>query len=441
MIFLGFIYFIYSSPYFERKKPNIEVPNISYWNLQWEIPIKISDSSGIKSYKVTFIDDDKEIVLINKDGQEQQEIDFFLPLPKRNFSHGDKLRYKIEAIDLSNYRFFLGNYSLVEFEIGIDTKRPEVRIIAMSNKITKGGSAAVVFYANDENLANISLSNGFQNFVAFPFVKEHYYVAIIPWSIHNPTFRGLIIAQDKAGNVKKSSIGFAKYFRNYRTSNLTLKNSFIDGKIAEIIENINEIPLEEFKSKIAMFNYVNQTIRNRDESRINTKILNLNTETLKDNINVFKPLKDSVIVGLFGDHRKFSFEKQQVGESYHLGTDLVDTKNAPITSSNDGVVVLAEGLGVYGNTIVVEHGLGISTLYSHISEMYVKEGDIVKKGDIIARTGVSGLTFGEHLHFGVLVQGIFVLSNEWLDTKWLKTNINDIILEAKQIIENKYGKN
>lgn len=435
VICMSIVYFVYSSPYFERESPDIQLSNTSFWNLKWNIPIKIVDQSGIKSYKVSIIEDNKESILINKSGGEQKEINFFLPMPKTNTSNGDKIKYKIQAVDGSKHRFFLGNKTNVEFEITIDKKIPDARIIAMSNKIIKGGSAVVVFFAKDENLANISVSNGYQSFVAFPFLKEHYYVSIIPWSIHNPSFNGSILIQDKARNVKKSNIGFAKYSKAYRTSNLVLKNNFIDRKISELIENENEFPLDSFKSKLSMFKYVNENIRNKDEMLINDKILNISHSLAE--VNVFRPLKDAIIVGFYGDYRKYILDKQEAGESFHLGTDLANVKNAQIAASNDGVVVLSESLGVYGNTLTIEHGFGIASLYSHLSETYVSEGDSVKKGDIIGRTGISGFTFGDHLHFSILIQGVSVLTTEWMDSKWLKVNINDVLNDAKEIIENR----
>lgn len=429
--------FIYLSPKFERTPPTIEVPNMTYWNLKWDIPIKISDSSGIKSYRVSIINGNDVNTLLEKhiDDEIKTNIEFNLPIPKISISNGDTLKYKIDVVDNSKYHFFLGNSSEKKFDITIDTKSPQVGIIAMSNKITRGGSGVVVFFAKDDNLANISLSNGYESFVAFPFLKKGYYVSIIPWSIHNPNFKGRIIVEDKAGNIRRSNIGFARYARNYRTSNLTLKDSFIDDKISSIIEN-SSVPLDSFKSRLEMFKYVNNVIRGNDEKIIYSKILNLD---LNNNyqINTFKPLKDYVIVGLFGDHRKFMLDKEPAGESYHLGIDLANIKNAQVFASNDGVVVLKESLGIYGNTIIIDHGFGLSTLYSHLSESYVKEGDIVKKGDVIARTGATGLAFGDHLHFGVLIQGVFALSPEWMDSRWLKVNINDVLSEAVDIIENK----
>ena len=107
----------------------------------------------------------------------------------------------------------------------------------------------------------------------------------------------------------------------------------------------------------------------------------------------------------------------------------------PVIASNDGVVVLNEEMGIHGNAIIIEHGFGVASLYAHLSESLVKEGDIVKKGDIIAKTGASGLAFGDHLHFSILLQGVPSVSNEWMDSRWLKTHINDIIKSAKEIID------
>lgn len=429
-------WFVANSPKFERTQPSIEVPNMSYYNLKWDIPVILRDESGISSYSVALISDGAEKILTKRKISEtpQKEVRFNLPLPKMNIKNGDKLHYKITARDSSKYNFLMGNQSVKMLEITIDTQLPQVNIIQMSNIITKGGAAAVVFYANDDALANISLTNGFQSFVAFPFHKPNYYLGIIPWHINNPTFKGAIIAQDRAGNVRRFSINFMRYNRNYRTSALPLKPAFIDGKITEIIENENIRAVDSFEDEIAKFRYVNENIRAKDSRTIAHKILNMEREVA--GFDVFKPANNAKVVGLFGDYRKFSFNRADAGESYHLGIDLAGYKNMPVSASNDGVVVLSAELGIHGNTIIIEHGFGVASLYAHLSEAFVKEGDIVSKGDIIAKTGASGLAFGDHLHFSVLLQGIPTISNEWMDSRWLKTHINDIINNAKEIIDN-----
>lgn len=426
-------WFVATSPHFERTPPKIETPNMSYYNLKWDIPIAISDESGIRSYQVALVTKDSEKILLNRKGSSKKEVRFNLPIPKINIKQGDKLTYKITARDSSNYGFFMGNESEKILEIAVDTQLPQINIIQMSNVIIKGGAAAVVFYADDDAIANISLTNGYQSFVAFPFHKPNYYLGIIPWYIHNPQFKGAIVAQDKAGNTRRFSINFMRYNRNYRISNLPLKQAFIDGKITEIIENENLRTIDSFENEIAKFRYVNEGIRAKDSSKIAHKILN--TEREVDGFETFKPTNNARVVGLFGDYRKFSFNRVDAGESHHLGVDLAGLKNMPVITSNDGVVVLSEELGIHGNAVIIEHGFGVASLYAHLSESLVKEGDIVKKGDIIAKTGASGLAFGDHLHFSVLIQGVPSISNEWMDSRWLKTHINDIIKSAKEIID------
>lgn len=435
LLFVCGWWFITTSPFFERIPPKIDLPNMSQWNLKWDIPIHIRDSSGIKGYKVAFItkDGEEKILVDKKLENTPSEVSFNLPLPKQNITHGDILSYKIEARDNSKNAFFLGNKSQKILNLTIDTQLPKVSIIQMSNIIIKGGAATVVFYAHDDAMSNISITNGFQSFLAFPFYKPNYYIAIIPWYIHNPTFKGAIIAQDKAGNTRRFNINFTRYNRNYRTSALALRQGFIDGKITEIIENENLRTIDSFESEIAKFRYVNENIRAKDSRQIANKILNVNREVA--GFEVFKPTNNAKVVGLFGDYRKFSFNRADAGESYHLGIDLAGTKNMPVIASNDGIVTLNEELGIHGNTIIIEHGFGIASLYAHLGESLVKEGDLVKKGDIIAKTGASGLAFGDHLHFSVLVQGLSSISNEWMDSRWLKININDIINSAKGIID------
>jgi murein DD-endopeptidase MepM/ murein hydrolase activator NlpD len=118
-----------------------------------------------------------------------------------------------------------------------------------------------------------------------------------------------------------------------------------------------------------------------------------------------------------------------------MGIDLASTSFADIKTSNDGEVVYAKYNGIYGNNIIISHGLGFFTLYGHCSKMLVEEGDRVKAGDVIAKSGSTGLALGDHLHFGAIVQGVEVRPEEWMDRKWLKLNIEDVIKNGKKLIE------
>ena len=115
-----------------------------------------------------------------------------------------------------------------------------------------------------------------------------------------------------------------------------------------------------------------------------------------------------------------------------MGLDLASVAHAPIPAANDGTVVFAEPLGIYGNLVVVDHGLGLQTLYSHLSEIMVQVGDVVKKGDTLGRTGTTGLAGGDHLHFGVMLAGIEVQPIDWFDKNWIKNTITDRLAAASR---------
>ncbi|MGZ6231603.1 MAG: M23 family metallopeptidase [Syntrophales bacterium] len=78
---------------------------------------------------------------------------------------------------------------------------------------------------------------------------------------------------------------------------------------------------------------------------------------------------------------------------------------------------------MYGNFVIIDHGFGFFTLYGHLNSIDVKKGQEVKKGDVIAHTGSTGLAGGDHLHFGMLIGGQFVNPQEWWDAHWIADNV------------------
>lgn len=107
---------------------------------------------------------------------------------------------------------------------------------------------------------------------------------------------------------------------------------------------------------------------------------------------------------------------------------------ANIVSTNNAVVAFADKNGIYGNNLILYHGLGLYTLYAHCSAFKVQKGDMVTSKEVVANTGKSGLALGDHLHFGILVQGVEVRPEEWMDAKWMKDNIFDILNNSKKMI-------
>ena len=125
----------------------------------------------------------------------------------------------------------------------------------------------------------------------------------------------------------------------------------------------------------------------------------------------------------FADRRTYVFGGKKVDQQDHLGFDLASVSSAPVPAANRGVVVLARYFGIYGNTVVLDHGVGLMSLYSHLSTIDVTEGQEVDKGHTLGRTGETGLAGGDHLHFTTLVRGLAVNPIEWWDPAWIRDRV------------------
>lgn len=429
--------YLYNSKMFERNAPTVEVAEQINWNLKTPIDIKINDESGIKFVRATLSDGKNSIVLAQKEFiPAQKEFILGLEFPRIGFiSNKKSFELDIEVVDSSKWNFFSGNRMTKKSLIHVDTKKPELYTVNNSYKIIKGGIATVIFKAQDENLQELYIETNFgKRFYPTPFYKEGYYISLLAWPSTEESFDATIIAKDVAGNISKNRIGFYLKDKKYRVSTLKLQDKFINGKITDLAEE--SLGKADTMNKLEMFKFVNETLRVDNENNIEKATTPTQKELLIDfKIEPFYPLKNGAAVASFGDHRFYKYEDKRVSESYHLGLDFASTAGANIVTSNDGKVVFAKYNGIYGENLILSHGLGVYTLYGHCSSFLVDNGQSVKKGQIIAKTGTTGLALGDHLHFGVLVQGIEVRPEEWMDADWLKDNIFDIISVAKKIID------
>src|SRR5512137_1829141 len=97
--------------------------------------------------------------------------------------------------------------------------------------------------------------------------------------------------------------------------------------------------------------------------------------------------------------------------------------NSPVPAANSGIVVSTGFIGIYGQTVILDHGFGLFSMYSHLSQIAVKAGDRVAKETILGNTGSTGLAGGDHLHFSMMVQDTFVDPIEWWDPHWIRDNV------------------
>ena len=430
--FIG--YFIYSSKQFERQPPTIHVPQKIYWNYKDPLTVVVRDNSGIKSYQAVLVTRKGRWALDKGEfSNPQKELTLKLAPPAEWDIETGTAKLVIDVRDKSLWNL-TGNKAHSESIVVIDRTKPEVSIVANSYAISRGGSAIVVFYCKDENLKDLYIKTNFgKKFYAEPFYKEGYYAALIAWPLEQHRFRADVVALDKAGNKAYAHIPLYLKDRKYKTSKITLKKSFLEGKVSDLAL---DYPKTKEMSLLERFRFVNETLRAMNEKLIHTLSSQVPHKRISDfSIKPFFPLKNAAYVAGFGTHRFYYYQGKLVSNAYHMGIDLASVRQAPIVVSNPGDVVFADYNGIYGYMPLISHGLGLYTLYGHCSAMYVKKGDKVKSGEIIAKTGNSGLALGDHLHFGVLVQGVEVRPQEWMDAKWIKTHITDVLAQARDLID------
>jgi murein DD-endopeptidase MepM/ murein hydrolase activator NlpD len=125
----------------------------------------------------------------------------------------------------------------------------------------------------------------------------------------------------------------------------------------------------------------------------------------------------------FAEARNYIYHGKKIDQQVHLGYDLAVTKNVGVQASNDGKVVYAAPLGIYGNCIVLDHGYGLQSIYGHLSRIDVHDGDMVKQGQVMGLSGQTGMAGGDHIHFGMQLDGVQIDPKEWWDPHWIKDHI------------------
>ncbi|MCE3037215.1 M23 family metallopeptidase [Helicobacter sp. faydin-H20] len=449
-----FGYWIYHSKIFETNPPEVKMmvrigneekevmPGANFWNPYRDMVLYMKDASGIRSYRIIAKSENGSVLIDKQEAivQRPEHLKVLLPKPNVMLKENEHIFYEIIVNDWSNSHFFSGNTTKLKFDFEVDTEAPLVRMVASSYKISYGGSALLIFKIEDKSTREVIVTNGTDQFKAFPFLQKGYYAVLIAWSIRNKIFNGTITAIDQAFNTKKVAIPIIKDPNvHYRFSKIKISDQFLNTKLDHLIDVIGERSPSSFSEPLEKFKYINELIRNKDENIIfrTTNASDYQGYLKPIHFNVFLPLKKAQVVGSFGDDRTYLYKDKKFSHSMHLGLDIANYKNAPILSTNAGEVLFTGLLGVYGNTVLIDHGMGLSSLYSHMSEFEVKAGDVINAYTEIGKTGQTGWAFGDHLHLGILVQGYPVRVAEWMDAKWIKSNITDVFLKAQNIIEGK----
>ena len=432
--------FIYISPSFERNSPKLTLNDDKYWNLSSPLRINFSDDTEIKSYIITYKDDKNEVKLDTQVVRgNKNSIDLNILAPKFDRLYKAKnVSLTIEVSDNSKWNFFMGNKLVKVINLEIDRKKPIANVINNSYLIKKGGSAAVIVEVEDENLKDFYISfNNKERFELIPFYKENYYMAIIAWPMDIEEFdRVNLIAIDKAKNKTLTKVPLYIKSRKVKIDNMKISDNFIN-KVSKVVLTRSGFDVPNDEAEI--FVKANKELRQSNVDTIKNEVRkNMNLEKFSNfNIKRFKQLPGSKTFAHFGERRHYFYKNEKIDEAWHLGMDWASIRKAKIFTSNAGKVIFKDYLGIYGNTVIIDHKYGLATLYAHTSSFNVELNQMISANKQVASTGSTGAVFGDHLHFGVLVQGIEVNPLEWMDKYWIRENITKIISQAKKAIKSK----
>ncbi len=232
-----------------------------------------------------------------------------------------------------------------------------------------------------------------------------------------------LVARDEAGNETQVSFDYKAFPKKFTRGRVDLNDAFLRRVVSEILEHSPELKLAVGPGDdyLPAFLKINGDLRRLDAE----KIVDLAKQTAAQMLwkGPFVPLGNAQVESRFADHRTYYYQGKEVDQQVHLGFDLAVTKQVPVRAGNDGRVIHADYLGIYGNSIIIDHGMGVQSLYGHLSSIDVKVGDVVKRGQQIGRSGMTGLAAGDHLHFSMLLQGRPVNPVEWWDPHWIRDRV------------------
>ena len=428
-------------PRFEWHKPQIKVTPDSDTLGLGSLVIEASDrGSGLKAFSASLSSAGTDFPLVSEQYPEpvmQKTFTVALSSKLTGLKEGPAV-LRVSARDRSLWSFFRGNEVSLQKNVTIDITPPTLELIADDRYVNFGG-VGIIVYKPSADTVNTGVKIGNYFFPGYKGqIKDHpdYFLAFFahPYNVGEDQ-RATLIASDKAGNTRETRLVYELKNVKYKKSTIAISDEFIAAKVAPLV---NDVGARQGSPK-DVFIKVNRELRKENDEKIRS--ITMKQTPAMHWQGAFRQLSNSKVEANFADARTYTYKDAVIDNAYHLGYDLSVTKHYAAEAANGGGVAFVGDLGIYGNTVIIDHGLGLFTLYSHLSSFDVKAGDQVKQGQPLGKTGETGLAAGDHLHFGVYLHGVPILPVEWWDEKWIRDNVqpkleghsSESVAEAKDL--------
>ncbi len=399
-------------------------PAVQVVGFETPVHIRMENPHGVRSVSVTVEQDGKPYTVTSAEGPARRLFfarktapkDVTMNAGKKSAPalHDGKATLTVSAVSND----FRGKTDSKSMDVNVILEAPRVVADGVQHYINQGGSEMAVFTPSGSwSQAGVKVGNDY-TFRSFPLPNhpgQFFSLFAFSWDlpVTTPVY---VFASNPSGAEAKTTFWYKVFPKKFRASTIKLESMNID-RIVNQIDTEHKIQGD----LVQRFVYINREMR-----KVNNKTLvdlSLQTEPKFLWTGAFLPMVDSTVESRFADDRTYTWQGKKVDQETHLGFDLAKLAHSPIPASNDGKVIWAKDLGIYGNCIVIDHGYGLQSLYGHLSEFLVKPGDVVKKGQVIGKTGSTGLAGGDHLHFSMLLDGVEINPVEWWDPHWVKDRI------------------
>ena len=325
--------------------------------------------------------------------------------------------------------------SSVSHPVRVRLEPPRVAVLSMHHFVNHGGSELVVFRATPPDVeAGVRVGErtykaypGSAVGIADPAVRVAVYALLHDQDLATPM---RVFATDEAGNTATADIPSRVFPKVFRKSRIDVPDAFLQRVVPAILDNSPEFArqVEDPNDLLAAFLRINGDLRQQNAATIAALAPDSAPEMLWR--GVFQQLGGSKVESSFADHRTYFHGGKEIDQQVHLGFDLAVTAAVPIVAAGRGRVVHADYLGIYGNCVILDHGLGVQSLYAHLSSIDVSPGATVEAGQQLGRSGMTGLAGGDHLHFTMLVGGHPVNAVDWWSAQWMEDRLLRKIREA-----------
>ena len=302
----------------------------------------------------------------------------------------------------------------------VDLTPPRIELLTTQHNVRLGGVELAVFRQSPDTVrSGIEVDKYFFPAVTGYFADKGVALAFfaIPQDL-TADARPRLIAADAAGNQRDISLPCTIKPRTFAERTLAIDDAFLTRKVPEI-EEASGLPIAA--DLVQGYLHINGDLRRQNEARIHELTQTSAPAPLWN--GTFHRQSNAAPLSAFADRRTYTYKGQPIDHQTHLGYDLASLKLSPVEAAQAGKVVFADNLGIYGNAVILDHGLGLSSLYGHLSSLTVKAGDQVTVGQTLGQTGETGLAGGDHLHFSILLRGVHVDPVEWWDPHWLHDHV------------------